>query len=63
LGNYSGVQRGIPVVTVELPNALRTPTNAEMAKMWRDLNFWMDKTLSAPVQQAQNTRGPAPLAR
>ena len=63
LGNYSGVQRGIPVVTVELPNALRTPSNAEMAKMWRDLSLWIDKTLSAPVQQAQNTRTQAPLAR
>lgn len=63
LGNYSGVQRGVPVVTVELPNALRAPTNAEMVKMWRDLSLWMDKTLSAPIQQAQNMQAPAALAR
>jgi len=49
LGNFSGVQRGIPVVTVELPHALVTPSSAEMARMWRDLLAWMDKTL--PVQQ------------
>jgi hypothetical protein len=60
LGNYSGVQRGIPVVTVELPNALRTPSNEEMAKMWGDLRLWMDKTLPLPLQQAQNTRTPTP---
>ena len=52
LGNYSGIQRGIPVVTVELPSALRTPTAPEMARMWRDLLVWMDKTLpiQSPVQ-------------
>ena len=45
LGNYAGVQNRIPVVTVELPSALRTPTDAEMLKMWRDLRVWMDKTV------------------
>ncbi|MDR3368463.1 M14 family zinc carboxypeptidase [Rhodoferax sp.] len=45
LGNYSGVQRGVPVVTVELPSALRAPIASEMSKMWRDLLTWMDKTL------------------
>jgi protein MpaA len=45
LGNYGGVHRGMPVVTVELPSALRTPTDAEMLKMWQDLRAWMDKTL------------------
>jgi len=59
LGNYSGLQRGIPVVTVELPNALHAPSSEETAKMWRDLSLWMDKTLPLPLQQAQNTRAPA----
>jgi hypothetical protein len=45
LGNYSGVQRSIPVVTVELPSALRTPTDTEMRKMWGDLRDWMNRTL------------------
>ena len=45
LGNYSGVQRGMPVVTVELPSALRTPTDVEMLTMWRDLRAWMAQTL------------------
>jgi len=49
LGNYSGVQRGVPVVTVELPSALRTPTDAEMLKMWRDLRAWMNQTFSGKV--------------
>jgi hypothetical protein len=47
LGNYAGVQNAIPVVTVELPNALRTPLDTDTHKMWRDLNRWMDQTLIA----------------
>lgn len=48
LGNYSVIQRGIPLVTVALPSALRTPTAPQMARMWRDLLAWMDKTLPIP---------------
>jgi hypothetical protein len=47
LGNYGGVHNATPVVTVELPSALRTPTEAEMRKMWGDLNRWMDQRLVA----------------
>lgn len=42
LGHYGGVHKGVPVVTIELPNALRTPTEAEMRQMWRDLLRWID---------------------
>jgi hypothetical protein len=45
LGNYGGIHRRMPVVTVELPSALRTPTDAEMLKMWRDLLAWTDRTI------------------
>jgi murein peptide amidase A len=41
LGNYGGVHKGIPVVTIELPNAMRTPLDAEMRQMWLDLLRWM----------------------
>lgn len=43
LGNYGGVHKGIPVVTVELPNAMRTPLDAEMRQMWLDLLRWMSE--------------------
>ncbi len=45
LGNYGGVHKGIPVVTVELPNAMRTPLDAEMRQMWLDLQRWMNEKL------------------
>ena len=46
LGNYGGVHKGVPVVTIELPNALRTPLDAETRQMWLDLLRWT----SAKVQ-------------
>ncbi|MFZ4480868.1 MAG: M14 family zinc carboxypeptidase [Rhodoferax sp.] len=46
LGNYGGVQSGVPVVTVELPNATRTPRDAETRQMWLDLLRWMKVRLA-----------------
>jgi hypothetical protein len=46
LGNYGGVHKGVPVVTIELPNAQRTPLNAEMRQMWIDLLRWMADRVS-----------------
>jgi hypothetical protein len=46
LGNYGGVHKGVPVVTIELPNAMRTPLDAEMRQMWLDLQRWMAGKLS-----------------
>ena len=43
LGNYGGVHKGVPVVTIELPNAQRTPLEAEMRQMWLDLLRWMSE--------------------
>jgi len=47
LGNYGGVHKGVPVVTIELPNAMRTPLDAEMRQMWLDLLRWMAGRLTA----------------
>ena len=41
LGHYGGVHKGVPVVTIELPNAMRTPLDSEMRQMWVDLLRWM----------------------
>lgn len=46
LGNYSGIHKGIPVVTVELPAAQATPRNAEIKKMWDDLNTWIKRKIA-----------------
>lgn len=41
LGNYAGIQRQIPVVTIELPYAGIMPTPREIADIWRDLVRWL----------------------
>ncbi len=55
LGNYGGVHKGVPVVTIELPNAMRTPLDAEMRQMWLDLLRWMGERMA--------TGGPERLPR
>jgi murein peptide amidase A len=45
LGNYGGVHKAMPVVTVELPSAFRTPMHSEMRQMWLDLVRWMSERL------------------
>jgi hypothetical protein len=52
LGNYGGIHKGVPVVTIELPNAARTPTDAEMRQMWADLLRWTSDRLGAGISTA-----------
>ncbi|MGE0428681.1 MAG: M14 family zinc carboxypeptidase [Hydrogenophaga sp.] len=49
LGHYGGVHQGMPVVTVELPNAFRTPLDAELRQMWMDLLRWMGERIAPTV--------------
>jgi hypothetical protein len=59
LGHYGGVHKGMPVVTIELPNALKTPPEAEVQRMWLDLQRWMGDTLgpsSPPARPQQASR-------
>jgi len=53
LGNYGGVHKGVPVVTIELPNAIRTPLDAETRQMWVDLLRWMATRLSGEAGAAR----------
>jgi murein peptide amidase A len=48
LGNYGGVHKGMPVVTIELPSAFRTPLTGEMRQMWIDLLRWQNERLLLP---------------
>jgi hypothetical protein len=47
LGNYGGVHKHVPVVTIELPSAIRTPQEAEIRQMWLDLLRWTADRLGA----------------
>jgi hypothetical protein len=65
LGNFGGLKEGIPVVTLELPHALKMPTDADLAHVWRDMQEWLRvnlverKTASASASAA---RGVSPDA-
>ncbi len=56
LGNYGGVHRGVPVITIELPHATRPPQIAEMRQMWLDLLRWIEQRIPPPVQTAESKR-------
>ena len=43
LGNYAGVDLGIPVVTVELASAGIMPSSKEISTMWIDIVAWLRK--------------------
>jgi murein peptide amidase A len=43
LGHYASRVHGVPVLTVELPNALRPVSDQESRRMWRDLFDWVKK--------------------
>ncbi|TAG24818.1 MAG: murein peptide amidase A [Burkholderiales bacterium] len=60
LGNYGGVHKGMPVVTIELPSAFRTPLNAEMRQMWLDLLRWMSERLASGEKPKTPTKSSTP---
>lgn len=61
LGNYGGVHKGIPVVTIELPNAGRTPLNSEMRQMWLDFGRWMNEHAPSLMEGTALNQVSAPL--
>lgn len=59
LGNYGGLVRGVPVVTIELKHENRI-AEAESGAMWGDLLRWMDTRLK-PVDGPKPASHPASL--
>ena len=41
LGNYAGIERQIPVLTLELPNATSMPPQKELDAIWQDMIDWL----------------------
>ena len=60
LGNYGGIHKGVPVVTIELPSASRTPLEAEMRQMWMDLLRWTTERLGAAASTPASADLPKP---
>ena len=62
LGNYGGLVRNVPVMTLELKNARQVPP-AELAAMWNDLQRWIAEQVNNPGVQASEQRSPVPGTR
>lgn len=58
LGNYGGMHKNVPVITIELPNALQMPPKDEVQRIWRDMLAWIDRSVpagkNAPSQRSSN---------
>jgi protein MpaA len=53
LGNYSGMHKDIPVVTIELPNALLMPSDPEIKRIWSDMHGWIRRNVPVTPELAQ----------
>lgn len=49
LGNYGGIDLGLPVVTLELPSAGIMPSRTQIDSMWRDLVQWLHERSDPPA--------------
>lgn len=56
LGNYAGVKRGIPVVTIELPSSNKAISVIQAHDMWSDMLEWLGNTIPLENQRFQNNR-------
>jgi protein MpaA len=57
LGNYSGMHKRVPVVTIELSNAQAMPSKAEVRRIWQDMLSWIEANVP---HQAHASGEPAP---
>lgn len=57
LGNYGGMHKNVPVITIELPNARTMPPKEEVQRIWRDMLAWIDRTLAQEATTTANLKG------
>ena len=51
LGNYAGIQRGIPVLTLELPHSWRMPKEPVVSGLWIDTVQWLRLNMAKAQEQ------------
>lgn len=57
LGNYGGVHKGVPVVTIELPSAGQLPQEGEVRQMWLDLLRWTAERIQPQAPASSDKPG------
>ncbi|HEY8023960.1 MAG TPA: M14 family murein peptide amidase A [Burkholderiaceae bacterium] len=63
LGNYSGVHKNVPVITIELPNAQSMPPPAEVKRIWVDMLTWIQHNVSERSETTAQMKQAAPTVR
>lgn len=53
LGSYGGLHKNMPVITIELPNALKMPQPDEVQRIWQDMIGWIARNVPNKQQQAE----------
>ncbi len=53
LGNYSGIHKKVPVITIELPNAQKMPSEAEVKRIWLDMLGWIRDNVEPQAETAR----------
>jgi len=56
LGNYAGINRNIPVITLELPHSWVMPSEAETSKIWEDIVSWLKKNIKSEPELASTKK-------
>jgi murein peptide amidase A len=62
LGNYGGLTKRMPVITLELKHAAEAPSEKELDHMWDDMKAWIDQRL-LKVETAKDDARPSTTAR
>lgn len=63
LGNYGGLHKNVPVITIELPHSLKMPPRDEVRRIWLDMVSWIDRNVPNKQQQAEATTKKTSLKR
>lgn len=62
LGNYSGIHKNVPVITIELPNAQKMPSDAEVKRIWVDMLGWINANVVSQTDAARMHSAALPAA-
>ncbi|MDB5769760.1 MAG: murein peptide amidase [Burkholderia sp.] len=61
LGNYSGMHKNVPVVTIELANAQTMPSKEEVRRIWQDMLGWIENNVSTQTTAQAPDQPQAPF--
>jgi protein MpaA len=61
LGNYSGMHKNVPVVTIELANAQKMPSQDEVKRIWQDMLGWIENNVPSRTEAQATDQSPPPF--